>query len=202
MNITLVLPRSQRRRIERRFRKTRDKIEARRCQILLLMHDRHSAGDISARVRCAGARATVYRTLYRFEELGEAGLRIPFRGRRKIIRAIQGLVGRASEGEEIFYLDEADIDLNPRIGLCYMKRGKQLVVPTPGKNEKRYVAGALNARTGRVIHTYSRSKCSGLFLSLLEKMKAAYRRAEKLQLILDNCSTAFSPALLTGAQCD
>lgn len=263
MNITLVLPRSQRRRIERRFRKTRDRIEAMRCQILLLLHDGHSAGDITERVRCA--RATVYRTLYRFEELGEAGLsdrrlhaesrkvtpeimnylyslldisprslgwqrstwtlellalqveermkvklsashirnillwldcrrgrprpglRIPFRGRRKIIRAIQGLVGRASEREEVFYLDEADIDLNPRIGPCYMKRGKQLVVLTPGKNEKRYVAGALNARTGRVIHTYSRSKCSGLFLSLLEKMKAAYRRAEKLHLILDNC---------------
>jgi putative transposase len=115
------------------------------------------------------------------------GLRIPFRGRRKILRALKRLVSRASENEEVFYQDEADIDLNPRIGPCYMRRGRQLVVLTPGKNQKRYVAGALNARTGRVIHTFSRSKNSGLFIGLLEKLKAAYRRAQKLHLILDNC---------------
>jgi putative transposase len=115
------------------------------------------------------------------------GLRIPFRGRRKILRAISRVVSRASEREEVFYQDEADIDLNPRIGPCYMKRGKQHVVLTPGKNQKRYVAGALNARTGRVIHTYSKSKNSGLFIWLLEKLKFTYRRAQKLHLILDNC---------------
>jgi transposase len=262
MNIALVLPRAQRRRIERRFRKTQDKFEATRCRILLLLNAGHAVLDIAERVGCV--RATVYRTLYRFEELGEAGLsdrrlhaearkvtpelmnylyslldasprdlgwqrstwtlellalqveekltvklsashirnillwldcrrgrprpglRIPFRGRRMIIEAIQRIVGRASEREAVFYLDEADIDLNPRIGPSYMKRGRQLVVLTPGKNEKRYVAGALNARTGRVIHTFSRSKNSDLFICLLDRLKAAYRRAEKLHLILDN----------------
>ena len=98
------------------------------------------------------------------------GLRIPFRGRRKINQAIQGLVARASERDEVFYMDEADIDLNPRIGPCYMKRGQQWVVLTPGKNEKRYIAGALNARTGRVVHMYSRSKNSPLRLGLPEKL--------------------------------
>lgn len=83
------------------------------------------------------------------------GLRIPIRGRRKVLQAIHRLVSRASAREEVFYLDEADIDLNPCIGPCYMKRGRQLIVLTPGKNQKRYIAGALNARTGRVIHTYS-----------------------------------------------
>jgi transposase len=115
------------------------------------------------------------------------GLRIPFRGRRKVIQAIQRLVSRASDQEEVFYLDEADIDLNPRIGPCYMKRGRQLIVLTPGKNQKRYIAGALNARTGRVIHTYSQTKCSSLFIWLLEKMRTAYRRAITLHVILDNC---------------
>ena len=46
-------------------------------------------------------------------------------------------------------MDEADIDLNPRIGPTYMRRGKQLVVLTPGKNVKRDVAGGLNARAAR-----------------------------------------------------
>jgi transposase len=103
------------------------------------------------------------------------------------LKAINRLVSRASEREEVFYQDEADIDLNPRIGPCYMRRGRQLVVLTPGKNEKRYVAGALNARTGRVIHTYSRYKNAGLFIDLFEHLSASYRRAEKLHLILDNC---------------
>jgi hypothetical protein len=33
-----------------------------------------------------------------------------------------------------------------------MKQGQQLVVLTPGKNVKRYVFGALNTRTGYVVH--------------------------------------------------
>ena len=263
MNIAPELYRAQRRRIERRIRKTRDHIEATRCRILLLLDAGHSVKTVVERIECA--RATVYRTVYRFEELGEAGLidqrfhpearkvtpelmnyllsllelsprslgwqrstwtlelmarqveermkvrlsashirnlllwlgcrrgrprpglRIPFRGRRKIIQSIQGLVASASERDEVFYMDEADIDLNPRIGPCYMKRGQQWVVLTPGKNEKRYIAGALNARTGRVIHVFSRSKNSSIFLWLLEKLKASYRRAERIHLILDNC---------------
>ncbi len=114
------------------------------------------------------------------------GLRIPFRGRRKILQTLIRQVSRASEREEVFYLDEADIDLNPRIGPCYMRRGRQMVVWTPGKNEKRYVARALNARTGCVIHIFSGAKNSMLFIELLEKLKTAYRRAKKLHLILDN----------------
>lgn len=263
MNIALVLPRAQRRRLERQSRKTPDKFEAMRCRILLLLHAGHSVRGVVERVDCA--RATVYRTVYRFEDRGEEGLtdrrlqpearkvtpelmnyllslldvsprslgwqrstwtlelmglqvhektgvklsashirnlllwlgcrrgrprpglRIPIRGRRKVLQAIHRLVSRASEREEVFYQDEADIDLNPRIGPCYMRRGRQLVVLTPGKNQKRYIAGALNARTGRVIHAYSQTKCSGLFLWLLDKLKAAYRRAKKIHLILDNC---------------
>lgn len=114
------------------------------------------------------------------------GLRIPVRGRRRILDAISRLVRRGSSREEVFYVDEADVDLNPRIGSSYMRKGRQTVVLTPGKNQKRYLAGALNARTGSVIHAESLWKNSGLFLTLLERISAAYRRAEKIHLILDN----------------
>jgi putative transposase len=256
--------RAQRRRIERRFRKTRDQIEAMRCRILLLCSQGHPVKAITQIVGCA--RATVYRTVYRFQELGEAGisdlrlepeprkvtpstishllslleksprdfgwqrstwtlellarqveeltrvqlslshirnmllsagcrrgrprpgLRIPFKGRRDILDAIRGVVASASGEDEVFYVDEADIDLNPRIGACYMRRGRQHVVLTPGKNEKRYVAGALNARTGRVVYWFSQRKNSALFLSLLEILMKSYRKARRLHLILDNYS--------------
>lgn len=72
MNIGLVLPRAQRRRLEHQSRKTPDKFEAMRCRILLLLHAGHSVKDVVERVACA--RATVYRTVYRFEEHGETGL--------------------------------------------------------------------------------------------------------------------------------
>jgi len=115
-----------------------------------------------------------------------AGLRIPVRGRRRILRRIDHLVARASAEDEVFYVDEADVDLNPRIGTTYMRRGKQLVVLTPGKNVKRYVAGALNSRTGSIIHVVAKKKNSDLFLALVEALRRAYRRARRIHLVLDN----------------
>jgi transposase len=114
------------------------------------------------------------------------GLRIPVRGRRRILAQIRRWVRRSSREQEVFYIDEADVELNPRLGACYTRKGRQWVVQTPGKNQKRYLAGALNARTGRIIHTESLRKNSSLFLALLERLSATYRRAEKLHLILDN----------------
>lgn len=263
MNIIAVdLARALRRRIERRLRKTRDRIETTRCRILLLLDKGVAPGQVYSMVGCD--RSTVYKTVYRFDEFGEdslsdrrfsprprkvtpdllerllflldesprdmgwqrstwtlellakeihreigiqlspshirslllelgcrrgrarPGLRIPVRGRRKILAKISRLVKRSSRKEEVFYIDEADVDLNPRIGACYTRRGQQVVVWTPGKNQKRYLAGALNARTGRVIHAESLRKNSSLFLALLERINADYRRAEKLHLVLDN----------------
>ena len=114
------------------------------------------------------------------------GLRIPVRGRRRIVRKIDRLVKRANPEDKVFYSDEAGIDLNPRIGATYMRRGKQLVVLTPGKNVKRYVAGALNARTGTVVDVVRDRKNSDLFIALVEKLCRHYRRARRIHLVLDN----------------
>ena len=113
-------------------------------------------------------------------------LRIPIRGRRQILNKIEVLTGEADAENEVFYVDEADIDLNPRMGAMYMKRGQQIQVPTPGKNVKYYIAGALNARTGAIIYTHGPRKNSGLFISLLKKLRATYRGANQLHLICDN----------------
>lgn len=102
------------------------------------------------------------------------------------LRAIKGALRRASAREEVFYVDEADIDLNPRIGPAWMPRGEQATVATPGQNRKRYVAGALNARTGRVLWVEHTSKRAELFLRLLEALLRGYRRARRLSLIVDN----------------
>ena len=262
MTINPRIDRGQRRRMKRLLQKTRSRVEALRARILLLLHGGLEPSQVAETVGCA--RATVYRTLYRFEDLGEdclldrrharapvkvtkevasrlvsyidgspqdfrwqrttwtlellavqllqdtgvrlspshvrnvllanqvrrgrprVGLRIPVRGRRRILNQIDRLVGRATARDEVFFVDEADIDLNPRIGTTYMRRGKQLVVLTPGKNVKRYVAGALNARTGKVVHVAGEKKNSGLFLALVDALRRAYRQARRVHLVLDN----------------
>lgn len=95
---------------------------------------------------------------------------------------------RAEPGVEVFYQDEADIDLNPRIGPAWRRRGgvHQEAVPTPGKNRKAYVAGALHARTGTVVWVGGVRKDSALFIAQLAALEQAYPKAKRLILILDN----------------
>lgn len=114
------------------------------------------------------------------------GLRIPVRGRRQVLENVYKVVANASPDEEVFYQDEADVHLNPKMGATYMKPGQQLMVLTPGKNVKRYVFGALNARTGRLVHGVAQSKNAAMFLLFLEHLSLTYRRARKLHVVLDN----------------
>ncbi len=65
------------------------------------------------------------------------------------IAFINNALQRHSVDEPVFYVDEADIDLNPKIGADWMRCHQQKRIPTPGKNEKHYVAGALNSQTGK-----------------------------------------------------
>lgn len=114
------------------------------------------------------------------------GLRIPVRGRRKVLENIKKLVAMASSDDEVFYQDEADVHLNPKMGATYMKPGQQRLVLTPGKNVKRYVFGSMNVRTGRVVHGVAEYKNAATFVQFLQYMNRTYRRARKLHIVLDN----------------
>ena len=61
------------------------------------------------------------------------------------------MLARLPRREWAFYEDEVDIHLNPKVGLDWMVCGQQKEVATPGKNEKRYLAGALEVRTRMLI---------------------------------------------------
>jgi transposase len=88
--------------------------------------------------------------------------------------------------ERAFYEDEVDIHLNPKIGLDWMVAGQQKEVPTPGKNQRRYLAGALDVRTGVVLWVEGERKTSYLFLDLLDRLLQDSPQAKRLHLILDN----------------
>jgi len=102
------------------------------------------------------------------------------------MKAINKALRNASPETPVFYVDEADIDLNPRIGNSWMMKGQQTTVPTPGKNQKRYLAGALNAVTGNVVWVEWEKKNSSLFVGLLAALRKRYRQAKKIILIADN----------------
>ena len=64
--------------------------------------------------------------------------------RERVLAGIRRLEERASAAEPVLYGDEVDIHLNPKIGRDWMPRGFQRRIVTPGKNEKFYIAGALD----------------------------------------------------------
>lgn len=57
---------------------------------------------------------------------------------------------------------------------------------TPGQDEKYYLAGALHSGTGKVSYAGGNSKGSSLFIRLLKHLKATYRRAKTITLIVGN----------------
>ena len=87
---------------------------------------------------------------------------------------------------EVFYVDESDIDLNPRIGFMWQRRGRQTAIATPGTNRKHYLAGALHAHTGQLVWVTHERKNTALFLDLLRALRRHYRRARRIILIVDN----------------
>ena len=72
--------------------------------------------------------------------------------KNRILRAIRKLLENLPDDEVVVYEDEVDIHLNPKIGSDWMLRGQQKEVVTPGQNQKRYLAGAMDSRTGQLIY--------------------------------------------------
>jgi len=112
----------------------------------------------------------------------------PWAPRRKNRRLaeIRRLVKDLPCSEVAVYEDEVDIHLNPKIGLDWMVSGEQKEVPTPGKNEKRYLAGAKDVRTGQLRWVEGEKKTSELFIRLLWDLIIAYPKAKVIHVILDN----------------
>lgn len=94
----------------------------------------------------------------------------------------------------VLYVDEADVDLNLRIGALWCRRGEQIAIPTPGTNRKRYLVDALDAHLGTVLYAEGSSKNTDLFLRLLEAVEAAYPASvRRLYVVLDNYGIHRSP---------
>jgi transposase len=106
--------------------------------------------------------------------------------KRRRLQEIRALLDALPRRHMAVYEDEVDIHLNPKIGPDWMVRGQQKEVPTPGQNVKRYLAGALDVRTGLLTWVEGERKTSALFIALLAKLRASHPKVTVIHVVLDN----------------
>jgi putative transposase len=112
--------------------------------------------------------------------------------REKKLRALRALLKKLPADETAVFMDEVDVNLNPKVGCLWMKRGEQAAVETPGNNEKRYLAGSIHWRTGRVVLTEGRpreGRSAALFLRRLDDLRRAFRHYKVIHVLCDNAGT-------------
>ena len=88
----------------------------------------------------------------------------------------------------VLFADELDIHLLPKVGYQWMPTGETVKLVTPGQNQKHYLAGALDPKTGRIVHCTSTRKTNVLFRALLDRLEWLYPKAQfaKVSVVVDN----------------
>jgi putative transposase len=105
------------------------------------------------------------------------------------LAALRKLLKHLPDDETAVFMDEVDVNLNPKVGCQWMRRGEQAAVETPGTNVKRYLAGSIHWRTGRVFVTEGRKKegrGAALFCRHLDDLRRAFRHYRVIHVICDN----------------
>lgn len=105
--------------------------------------------------------------------------------RRRIGRLADILLGLPDD-EPMFFADEMDVELNPRIGPDWTPAGQRKVVATPGQNRKHYLAGAYDIDSGELLVVDGPRKSSDLFILLCEHLVDVLPNARRIHLVLDN----------------
>jgi len=69
-----------------------------------------------------------------------------------------------------------------------MPQGETVKLVTPGQNQKHYLAGALELKTGRMVHCVGVRKPNALFRVLLDNLEKRYPKArvDKVYVVVDN----------------
>ncbi len=99
---------------------------------------------------------------------------------------IRNIAEHLRPSEVLLFIDELDIHLLPKIGYEWMLKGTQTEVMTPGTNQKRYLAGALDYVTGKITHVIGERKNRFLVIELLCALDRQFPVATKIYLVADN----------------
>jgi transposase len=153
-------------------------------QDLLIETARRYTGVSVSRTTMGRVLATIKARRGRPKPLAPCPWSLARKNRR--LALIRGLVESLPADQACVWVDEVDIELLPRIGYDWMLPGAQRTVMTPGKNIKRYLAGAMDAVSDRLVWVGGDRKNSGLFVALLKKLLATYTGKTVIHVILDN----------------
>lgn len=105
------------------------------------------------------------------------------------VERIRTLLHSLASDETALFQDEVDVQLNPKIGSCWMRRGQQAKVVTPGNNQKRHVAGSLHWRTGTLLVSEpSTRRNSELFIRHLDYLRRKLRSFRLIHVVCDNAA--------------
>jgi putative transposase len=151
------------------------------CEVVVLLLWRLHRLDVS--------RETVRRHLHRADLVWRRPrpvLRREDPDRARILAGLRELLRNLPDDETAVFEDEVDIQLNPKIGCMWMRRGQQAEVVTPGDNAKRYLAGSLHWRTGALITTEGPKRDGALFVAHLEELCRRLRRYKVIHVVVDN----------------
>ena len=78
----------------------------------------------------------------------------------------------------VLFAAELDIHLLPKVGSQWMPKGETVKLVTPGQNQKPYLAGALEPKTGQLVQCTSPRKPNVLFRALLDQLEGRYPKAQ------------------------
>jgi transposase len=99
--------------------------------------------------------------------------------------------------DEEFYLlfvDESTLGLHPVLRRCWVRRGEQKRIDTPGKTQWQHLFGAYNFMTDEVYTLGCEQKNSDGFIAFLDYLAQRLPTDKPLLLILDNASIHHSAA--------
>jgi transposase len=103
------------------------------------------------------------------------------------IQRLSALLAELPDDETAVFEDEVDVHLNAKIGSCWMRRGQQSEVATPGNNDKRHLAGSLHWRTGTLfLSEPGRQRNAALFVAHLDDLRCRLRHYRRIHVICDN----------------
>ena len=91
-------------------------------------------------------------------------------------------------------MDESTIGWLPVLVACWMKRGCQKRIATPGQQQWRHLFGAYNWVTDEVVYQVAHKRNSEIFIAFLEHLVQQHSGERPLLLVLDNGSIHHSLA--------
>lgn len=85
-------------------------------------------------------------------------------------------------------MDESTLGWLPVLVACWMKKGCQFRIPTPGQQQWRHIFGAYNWATDQVVFQIADKRNSETFISFLDHLIEQHSGERPLVLVLDNGS--------------